>query len=65
MWRQDAQRRALLNPALVERLPRDLNDHLENIRVAGRGPISVPACPLMHGTGLVTAMSALFAGGTV
>jgi acyl-CoA synthetase (AMP-forming)/AMP-acid ligase II len=65
MWRHDAQRRALLNPALVERLPQDLDDHLENVRASGRGPISVPACPLMHGTGLVTAMSALFAGGTV
>jgi acyl-CoA synthetase (AMP-forming)/AMP-acid ligase II len=65
MWRQDAQRRALLNPALVERLPQNLDDHLENIKAAGGGPICVPACPLMHGTGLVTAMSALFAGGTV
>jgi acyl-CoA synthetase (AMP-forming)/AMP-acid ligase II len=27
--------------------------------------VNLPACPLMHGTGLLTAMSALVAGGTV
>jgi len=65
MWRQDPLRRALLNPALVERVPENLDDHLEIVRTAGRGPISLPVCPLMHGTGLLTAMSALVAGGTV
>ena len=65
MWRQDSLRRALLNPALVARLPQDLDDHLEIVREAGRGPINLPACPLMHGTGLFTGLSALVAGGTV
>jgi fatty-acyl-CoA synthase len=65
MWRQDSLRRALLNPALVVRMPQDLEDHLDIVREAGRGPINMPACPLMHGTGLFTAMSAMIAGGTV
>jgi len=65
MWRQDSLRRALLNPALVARMPTDIADHLEIVREAGRGPINMPACPLMHGTGLFTAVSALIAGGTV
>jgi acyl-CoA synthetase (AMP-forming)/AMP-acid ligase II len=65
MWRHDPLRRALLNPALVERVPQDLDEHLEIVRAAGRGTISLPACPLMHGTGLLTAVSALAAGGTV
>ena len=65
MWRQDSLRRALLNPALVVRMPEDLADHIEIVKEAGRGPINMPACPLMHGTGLFTALSALIAGGTV
>jgi fatty-acyl-CoA synthase len=65
MWRHDSLRRALMNPAIVDRLPVDLDDHLSIVQAAGRGPISLPACPLMHGTGLLTAMSALVAGGTV
>ena len=69
MWRQDALRRALFNPALVVRVPQDLTDHLaivrETLATAGRGPVNLPACPLMHGTGLLTALSALVAGGTV
>ena len=65
MWRQDALRRALINPALVERVPLDLADHLAIVRETGKGPTNLPACPLMHGTGLLTAISALVAGGTV
>ncbi len=65
MWRQDSLRRALLNPALVARMPQDLEDHLDLVKQAGRGPINMPACPLMHGTGLFTGMSAMIAGGTV
>ncbi len=65
MWRQDALRRALINPALVARVPANLSEHIAIVRETGRGPINLPACPLMHGTGLFTALSALVAGGTV
>ena len=65
MWRHDPLRRALLNPALVDCVPQNLDEHLEIVKAAGRGTISLPACPLMHGTGLLTAISALTSGGTV
>jgi fatty-acyl-CoA synthase len=32
---------------------------------SGRAPVHVPASPLMHGTGVMTAMQTLFLGGTV
>jgi fatty-acyl-CoA synthase len=65
MWRHDQLRRALLNPALAVRVPENVEDHLDIVKEAGRGAINLPACPLMHGTGLFTAMSALVSGGTV
>jgi len=65
MWRQDALRRAMINPALVERVPQDVADQIDIVREAGTGPITLPACPLMHGTGLLTGIAALIAGGTV
>jgi len=39
--------------------------HLENIRKNGPGMIQIPACPLMHGTGLFTAISNLTGGGCI
>jgi fatty-acyl-CoA synthase len=65
MWRQDSLRRALINPALVAVPPPDLDAHVAAVKAAGNGPVNLPACPLMHGTGLFTAISALVAGGTV
>lgn len=65
MWRQDPLRRALLNPAVTPDIPRHLEEHLGFVREAARGPVNLPACPLMHGTGLLTAISALVNGGTV
>ena len=65
MWRHDALRRALINPALVERVPANIAEHVEIVQEAGSGPICVPACPLMHGTGLLSGISALANGGTV
>ena len=44
-----------------ETLP-ELREHLIN---AGPGEVYIPACPLMHGTGLFTAMAALMNGGTI
>jgi fatty-acyl-CoA synthase len=65
MWTQDALRRALISPALVEQVPQDLEDHLRIVRETGQGPVNLPACPLMHGTGLLSGISALVGGGTV
>ena len=66
MWRHDAHRRAMFNPALATRLPVDLEDHIAIVREAGGvGPVNLPACPLMHGTGLFSAITSMIAGGTV
>src|SRR5665213_3242905 len=32
---------------------------------SSQGPVSLPACPLMHGTGFVTASTAMLSGGCV
>jgi len=53
------------NPALGIAKPADLHEHLANVRKTGGGGRTIPCCPLMHGTGLFTAMGALAAGGTV
>ena len=43
MWRQDALRRALINPALVARVPANLEEHLDILRETGPGAINLPA----------------------
>jgi 3-oxocholest-4-en-26-oate---CoA ligase len=35
------------------------------IKAVGQGPVSLPACPLMHGTGFISASTAMLSGGTV
>lgn len=39
--------------------------HVENVGKHGPGPIQIPACPLMHGTGLFTAIGNLTGGGSI
>ena len=46
-------------------VPQTIAGFAETIGAAGRGPISMPACPLMHGTGFITASTALLSGGTI
>jgi acyl-CoA synthetase (AMP-forming)/AMP-acid ligase II len=46
-------------------VPENLDQVIEAIKVAGPGPMILPACPLMHGTGLLMANSAMLAGGCV
>jgi len=69
MWRQDdlwhalgagAGARCNLNVA-----PESPAQHLENLRNYGRVFIQLVACPLMHGTGLLTSMSSLAGGGAL
>jgi fatty-acyl-CoA synthase len=65
MWRQDDNIRNLLvagvNPGYAEETNYDLPRSL----VQGPGMVSVPACPLMHGTGCMTQLIALSGGGSV
>jgi fatty-acyl-CoA synthase len=64
MWRQDDLVRSLvgqLNPAYRE--PQvDLATVRESVQAPG--PVGLPACPLMHGTGLYTQLIALSLGGS-
>src|SRR5579871_4446892 len=46
-------------------VPENLEQLVESIKVAGPGPRILPACPLMHGTGLLMANSAMLSGGCV
>jgi 3-oxocholest-4-en-26-oate---CoA ligase len=66
MWRQD-DLFGRLNPAGFRRY--EAEDGLDGIArdLAAKGPgvTLLPACPLMHGTGLFTALETLAEGGTV
>jgi fatty-acyl-CoA synthase len=46
-------------------VPEDLAGVIEAIKVAGPGPRLLPACPLMHGTGMLMSISTMLAGGCV
>jgi fatty-acyl-CoA synthase len=45
--------------------PESPAQHVENVGKNGPGPIQIPACPLMHGTGLFTAIGNLSGGGSI
>jgi fatty-acyl-CoA synthase len=64
MWRQDDLFRNLagtLNPAYRED---DVDYGLVDAAVASAGFVGLPACPLMHGTGMFTQLILLAAGGS-
>ena len=46
-------------------VPENLDQVVAAIKAAGPGPRILPACPLMHGTGLLMANSTMLAGGCV
>jgi fatty-acyl-CoA synthase len=64
MWRQD-DLFSRINAGNLLRVPDE--GGLEGIRstVIAAGPVIVPACPLMHGTGLFTSIGTLNIGGCV
>jgi fatty-acyl-CoA synthase len=45
--------------------PDDLDDHRERVRARGPGAPHLCGCPLMHGTGLFSSLSALGGGGAI
>jgi len=66
MWRQDDLLKVLGRGGdpLLGRLPAaDLDELLT--RVTGAGPVALPACPLMHGTGQLTCYATLNQGGSI
>ncbi|MGA2522418.1 MAG: acyl-CoA synthetase [Acidimicrobiales bacterium] len=66
MWRQD-DLFCRINAGNILRVPED--GGLDGVRALvngpGPGPLHLPACPLMHGTGAFTSMAALSVGGGV
>ena len=64
MWRQD-DLFCRLNAGNLIKVPED--GGLDGVRktMVGAGPVLLPACPLMHGTGAFTAMIALAVGGCI
>jgi len=68
MWAHDDHWRAGTagaTPATGMVPPADLEAHLANVTAAGGGGVLIPCCPMMHGTGLFTAIGTLAGGGTV
>jgi len=67
MWRAEDLWGALSGGATLEAnggaRPATPELHVKNVAAFGPGPIQVPACPLMHGTGLLTAILNLMGGG--
>ena len=66
MWSHDALREAQLSA--LRRLgpvPETLDELMAAIREQGAGGTIIPACPLMHGTGLLTALGNQMNGGCV
>src|SRR5207253_5718685 len=68
MWRSEDLWGALGgggNPVLGEAPVASLDDLATRVRARGPGFRHLPACPLMHGTGLFTALITLGAGGAI
>jgi acyl-CoA synthetase (AMP-forming)/AMP-acid ligase II len=66
MWRQDDNIRNLIAGGINPRYREDPVDYdVTRELVTGPGLVSVPACPLMHGTGCMTQLIALSGGGCV
>ncbi len=64
MWRQDDLFRRL-NAGNLIRVPDEGGTEGLRKTIVGAGPSIIPACPLMHGTGLYTAMGTLAVAGCV
>ncbi len=45
--------------------PQSLEGWGAALKAVGQGPVLLPACPLMHGTGYISAITAMMSGGTV
>lgn len=66
MWRHQDLRQAQLDSAgLLGPAPRDMAETVAMIRTDGPGRVMLAACPLMHGTGLLTALGTMATGGCI
>jgi len=66
MWtHQDLKEIGLMAARKLGPVPETLEELVAFIKATGPGPRNIPAPPLMHGTGLLTAYGAMLAGGSV
>ena len=68
MWRQEDIFRTLgggVDPLVAGPKPQTLDEHVRNVDAGTNRQRLLPACPIMHGTGLFTALNALMNGGSV
>jgi fatty-acyl-CoA synthase len=66
MWtHHDLRETTLAGLRRLGPVPESIPEIVEAIKLAGAGPRILPACPLMHGTGLLTAMATMVNGGCV
>ena len=66
MWEHDALSDAqLMSARALGPVPETIAELAAQIKADGPGLVMIPACPLMHGTGLFTAMGILLSGGTI
>lgn len=63
MWRQDDMFKIFATTLKTDPLEPDL-DHVRG-RITEPGPVGMPACPLMHGTGSFVCFQTLLLGGSV
>ena len=64
MWRQD-DLVAILGARLATPIPGEYDPAALEGRFDSPGPLGMPACPLMHGTGGITAFTTMIQGGCV
>ena len=67
MWSHEIWRQSSLESmvTIYGAAPSTMEEHLAFVDEVGQFGRQVPACPLMHGTGLFTAMGAFLAGGAI
>lgn len=66
IWRHTDMREAQLDAQrLLGPTPDSIEAALALIRADGPGRMTLPACPLMHGTGFITAIGTLASGGCI
>lgn len=66
IWRHHDMREAQLAALrALGPVPETLEGVIEAIKAQGPGPVNMPACPLMHGTGMITAIGNMMSGGCI
>ena len=65
VWSHDILAQALISPLLLDPVPTDLPELVAMVKENPGAYVLIPACPLMHGTGLFPTISTLAVGGKI